>query len=129
MLKFDTGKHGSALVSQIYGHKGPGTYPKDYLLHFSSIDTVSAILDEEDQSDHIEYFQGFEKFYEPGLSGELPANIKECILENPELLERSRIELLETQHADKKSITAEKANYRKTLLQHRILELKEYRAR
>ncbi|KAJ9481456.1 hypothetical protein VN97_g12019 [Penicillium thymicola] len=124
------GKHGSALVSQIYGHKGPGTYPKDYLQHCSPIDAVSAILDEKDQSDHIEYFQGFEKFYEPGLPGELPANIEECILENSEILEiRSRIELLETQNADKKSITAEKANYRKTLLQHRILELKEYRDR
>lgn len=66
----------------------------------------------------------------PGLPGELPADIEESILENPELLEiRTRIELLETQNADKKSITAEKANYRKTLLRHRILELKEYRAR
>lgn len=41
-LIFAAGRHGSALVSQIYGHKGAGTYLKDYLLHCSSIDTVSA---------------------------------------------------------------------------------------
>jgi hypothetical protein len=52
-----TGKHGSAPVSQIYGHKDARTYPKNYLLHCSSIDTVSAVLGEEEQSNHIEYFQ------------------------------------------------------------------------
>ena len=60
------------LVSQIYGHKGPGTYLKDYLLYCLLIDTVLAVLDEKEQLDHIEYFQGFDWFYEPGLLGELP---------------------------------------------------------
>lgn len=32
-----TGKYGSALVSQIDGHKDPGTYAKDYVLHCSLI--------------------------------------------------------------------------------------------
>ncbi|KAE8314459.1 hypothetical protein BDV41DRAFT_575719 [Aspergillus transmontanensis] len=41
------GKYASALVSQIYGHKDAGTYPKDYVLHCSSIHTVSAVLGEE----------------------------------------------------------------------------------
>jgi hypothetical protein len=50
------GKHGSVLVSQIYGHEGAGTYPKDYLLHYISIDIVLAVLDEEDQSQHVKCF-------------------------------------------------------------------------
>lgn len=130
LLIFAVGRHGSALVSQIYGHKGAGTYPKDYLLHCSSIDTVSAVLDEEDQSEHIEYFQGFERFYEPGLPGKLPAGIEQSILVNPELLEiRSRIERLEDQNADKESINAERLNYKKTVVRHRLFELKEYQAR
>ena len=118
------------MVSQIYGHKGPGTYPKDYLLHCSSIDTVSAVLDEKEQSDHIEYFQGFDRFYEPGLPGELPAQIEESILEKPELVEtRSRIEHLESQNHDKELIKAERIRYRKTLVRHRLVELKEYQTR
>lgn len=85
MLIVRIGKHGSALVSQIYGHKDAGTYPKHYLLHCSSIDTVFAVPGEEDQSDHIEYFQGFESFYEQGLPGELPAEIQAQILQTPEV--------------------------------------------
>jgi hypothetical protein len=50
------GKHSSVLVSQIYDHKGAGTYPKDHLLHYLSINIVLAILDEENQSKHIKYF-------------------------------------------------------------------------
>ena len=81
------GKHGSAPVSQIYGHKDAGTYPKYYLLHCSSIDTVSAVLGEEDQSGHIKYFQGFESFYEQGFPRELPAEIEAQILQASELTE------------------------------------------
>lgn len=100
------GKHGSALVSQIYGHKDAGIYPKDYVLHCSSIDTVSAVLGEEAQSNHIEYFQGFEIFYEGGLPGELPTQVEESILQKPELLEiKSRITQLEDLKRDKESIT------------------------
>ncbi len=129
LLIAGTGKHGSALVSQIYGHKDAGTYPKDYLLHCSSIDTVSAVLGEEDHSSHIEYFQGFEKFYERGLPGELPAEVEENILLKPEMVEiRSRIEKLEALHGDKVSITAERLNYRKALVRFRLSELKKYQS-
>lgn len=48
--------HGSALVSQIYRHKDAGTYPKEYLLYYSPINSVSAILGEKKQLYHIEYF-------------------------------------------------------------------------
>lgn len=56
ILKCDTERHGSAPVSQIMAYKGAGTFPEHYQAHCSSIDTVLAILDENDESDHIEYF-------------------------------------------------------------------------
>ncbi|KAJ5318323.1 hypothetical protein N7476_004743 [Penicillium atrosanguineum] len=124
------GKHGSALVSQIYGHKDAGTYPKEYLLHCSSIDTVSAVLGEEEQSNHIEYFQGFERFYERGLPGELPAEIEASILQTPDLVNtRRRIEQLEASNGEKVCIAAEKLNYRKALIRLRLAGLKEYQKR
>ena len=78
------------------------------MLHCSSIDTVLAILGEEDQSSHIEYFQGFKRFYERGLPGELPAEVEENILLKPELVEiRRRIEELKALDSDKESLTAD----------------------
>ncbi|KAJ5291551.1 hypothetical protein N7478_000802 [Penicillium angulare] len=124
------GRYGSALVSQIYGHKDASTYPKEYLLHCSSIDTVSAVLGEEEQSSHGEYFQGFERFYEQGYPGELPAEIEANILQMPELIAiSSRIEQLQALNSDKGSIAAEKLNYKKTLLRLRIAGLKGYQNR
>ncbi|KAI3240761.1 hypothetical protein DTO012A7_2460 [Penicillium roqueforti] len=124
------GKHGSALVSQIYGHKDAGTYPKEYLLHCSSIDTVSAVLGEEEHSSHIEYFQGFERFYERGLPGELPAEIEASILQTPEVVDiRHRIKQLEASNSDKNVTAAEKLNYRKILIRLRLASLKEYQNR
>lgn len=118
------------MVSQIYGHKDAGTYPKEYLLHCSSIDTVSAVLGEEEQSSHIEYFQGFERFYERGLPGELPAGIEASILQTPEVVDiRRRIKQLEASNSDKKVTAAEKLNYRKTLIRLRLARLKEYQNR
>lgn len=106
-----TGKHGSALVCQIYGHKDAGTYPKDYILHCSSINAVSAVLYEEDQSSHIEYFQGFKRFYERWLPRELPAEVEENILLKPELVEiRNQVEELEALDGNKESIIAERLN-------------------
>ncbi|KAJ5917592.1 hypothetical protein N7466_011146 [Penicillium verhagenii] len=114
----------------IYGHKDAGTYPKDYLLHCSSIDTVSAVLGEEEQSDHIEYFQGFERFHERGLPGELTAEIEASIRQEPELVDRKfRIEQLESSNSDRESIAAEKLSYRKALLRLRLTGLKQYQSR
>lgn len=94
-------------------HQGLGTFPEHFQAHCSSIDTVSAVLDEEDRSDHIEYFQGYVQFYERGLPGELPAETKESILEKPDMLKiRDRIELFEQSH-DEKSLKSEKLIYRK----------------
>lgn len=114
------------LVSQIYGHNDAGTYLKDYVLHCSSIDTVSAVLGEEDQSSHIEYFQGCEKFYERGLPGGLPAEAEEKILLKPDVVEiKSRIEELEAL-GDKISLNGERLKYRTTLVRFRLSELKKY---
>lgn len=87
MLMKATGRHGSAPVSQIFGHKSAKTYPEHYQAHCSSIDTVGDVLDEE-ETHHIEYFQGYEQFREVGLPRELSAEEKEAILECPELVAR-----------------------------------------
>ncbi|CAG7958438.1 unnamed protein product [Penicillium nalgiovense] len=92
--------------------------------------TVSAVLGEEEQSSHIEYFQGFERFYERGLLGELPAGIEASILQMPEVVDiRRRIKQLEASNSDKRVIAAEKLNYRKTLIRLRLTSLKEYQNR
>jgi hypothetical protein len=131
---FYAGKYGSALVSQIYGHKGPETYAKDYVLHCSSINTVAAVLDEdpdaEEGSDHIEYFQGFDRYYEPGLPSTLPAKIEQSLLKKPELKEiKDRIKHLQSHNDDKGLIALERMNYKKSLLRSRLSELKEYQKR
>lgn len=110
-------------------HQGPGTFPEHYQAHCSSIDTVSAVLDEKDQSDHIEYFQSYAQFHERGLPGELPAEIKESILEKPDMVEmRVRIESFE-QSDDEESLKNVKLEYRKALVRHRLFELKQYQNR
>jgi hypothetical protein len=110
-------------------HRGPGTFPEHYQAHCSSIDTVSAVLDEEDQSDHIEYFQGYSQFYERGLPSELPAEIKESILGKPEIAEiRARIQQFEQSH-DRESLKFERLKYREALVRQRLFELKQYHNR
>lgn len=128
------GKYGSALVSQIYGHEDSKTYANDYVLHYSSINTVAAVLDEDPDKDgdseHIEYFQGFNKYYEPGLPGSLPAEVEHKILQKPELLDiKDRITHLKTQNDNMRLIDYETKHYKKTLLRHRLFELKEYQRR
>ena len=110
-------------------HRGPGTFPEHYQAHCSSIDTVSAVLDEENQPDHIEYFQGYVQFYERGLPGELTAETKESILDKPDMVEiRDRIKFFE-QSRDEKSLKNGKLEYRKALVRHRLFELKQYQNR
>ncbi|KAI2741899.1 hypothetical protein DTO013E5_5321 [Penicillium roqueforti] len=122
-------RHGSAPVSQIMAHQGPGTFPEHYQAHCSSMDTVSAVLDEADQSDHIEYFQGYVQFYERGLPSELPAEVKKSILEKPDMVRmRDRIDLFERGH-DANSLKHEQLEYRKALVRHRLSELKQYQNR
>ncbi|KAJ5124395.1 uncharacterized protein N7515_008220 [Penicillium bovifimosum] len=81
------GRYGSALVSQLYGHKDGKTYPTSYLAHCSSINTVDCVLDEKGDDRHIEYWQGHEQYRETGLPSHLPAGIEESVLESDELAE------------------------------------------
>lgn len=98
-------------------------------MHCSSIDTVSAILEEDDQTDHIEYFQGFDRFYERGLPGELPAEILESICAKPEMKEmRDHIKELEDQSDHEQAIAIEKRKYNKALIRDRLSELKRYQS-
>jgi hypothetical protein len=89
---------------------------------------VSAILNEEPQSQHIEYFQGYGQFCEPGLPLELPAHIKESILMQPEMVEiQNRIENFESCN-DEVSLRAEKLNLRESMVRKRRSELKQYQS-
>ncbi|KAJ5971697.1 uncharacterized protein N7479_001615 [Penicillium vulpinum] len=122
-------RNGSAPVSQILAHKGLNTFPEHYQAHCSSIDTVGAVLDEEDQSDHIEYFQGYVQYYERGLPGELPAEIKESILEKPDMVEmRAQIDSFAQNH-DEDRLKNKKLEYRKALVRYRLFELRQYQIR
>ncbi|KAJ5268057.1 hypothetical protein N7524_006097 [Penicillium chrysogenum] len=122
-------RNGSAPVSQILAHQGLNTFPEHYQAHCSSIDTVGAVLDEEDQSDHIEYFQGYVQYYERGLPGELPAEIKESILEKPDMVEmRAQIDSFAQNH-DENRLKNKKLEYRKALVRHRLFELRQYQTR
>ncbi|KAJ5288305.1 hypothetical protein N7508_011080 [Penicillium antarcticum] len=115
-------------LSQILAHRDPNTFPEHYQAHCSSIDTVSAILNEEPQSQHIEYFQGYGQFCEPGLPLELPAHIKESILMQPEMVEiQNRIENFESCN-DEVSLRAEKLNLRESMVRKRRFELKQYQS-
>lgn len=62
---------------------------------------------------HIAYFQGYRKFREIGLPSELPAEMKEAILERPGLIKaRNRIQELVTK-ADFAAAEFEKYEHRK----------------
>ncbi|KAJ5456181.1 hypothetical protein N7530_011455 [Penicillium desertorum] len=121
------GRYGSALVSQLYGHKDGKTYETSYLSYCSSMDTVACALDEEKDDRHIEYFQGYKQFCEPGLPGQLPAGIEESILESDELAEiRSRSGLADAT-GNKDLEKYERLQYRKTHTRLRLSALTNYR--
>lgn len=121
------GRYGSALVSQLYGHKDGKTYETSYVAHCSSIDTVACVLDEEKDDRHIEYFQGYKQFCEPGLPGHLPAGIEESILDSDELAEiRSRIGSADAT-GNKDLEKYERLQYRKTHTRLRLSALTNYR--
>jgi hypothetical protein len=122
------GRYGSALVSQLYGHKDGKTYPTSYVAHCSSIDTVACVLDEEGDDRHIEYFQGYKQFRETGLPGHLPAGIEESILKSDELAEiRSRIGLTD-ESCNKNRKNYERLQYKNTHTRLRLSALTSYRS-
>ena len=113
--------------SQILAQRDPKTVPGHYQAHCSSIDTVSAVLDEEVQTKHIEYFQGYGQICEPGLPLELPAHMKESILMLPKMAEmREDIQISEGNN-DEEKLQAKKRKYREALVRQRRADLKKYR--
>ncbi|KAJ5652065.1 hypothetical protein N7507_009491, partial [Penicillium longicatenatum] len=99
---------------------------KHYQAHCSSIDTVSAILDEKPQSKYIAFLQVYGQFCEPGMLVELPAHIEERILNLPEISRiKERIEYF--QHCgDDENLSVAKLQYRESLVRQRRAALKSY---
>ena len=62
----------------------------------SSVDGQAAFLGEAAEHDHIDYFQGLQKFRERGLPCILPANIQASLTQDPKILTLKRkVEQLE----------------------------------
>lgn len=90
------------------------------------LSTVSAVLNEESQTQHIKYFQGYGQYCEPGFPVELPANIEKSILMQPDVVEmRNHIHDFENCH-DEASLKTEKLRLRNALVRQRRSELKNY---
>ncbi|KAF9890711.1 hypothetical protein FE257_005577 [Aspergillus nanangensis] len=119
-------RYGSASVSQIYGHRSEGTYPTHYQAHCSSIDTVGDVLDEEEETYYIEYFQGYGQFREVGLPQELPAEFEEAILQREEL-SNLRAHIVRCEKGESAEIiNFYKNEYRKVMTSIRQSELHRY---
>ncbi|RJE17657.1 hypothetical protein PHISCL_10007 [Aspergillus sclerotialis] len=119
-------RHGSAPVSQIYSHRSASTYPEHYLAHCSSIDTVGDVLDEPNETYHIEYWQGYRQFREVGFPTTLPAEKEKSILENAELVGlKSRIQDL-LGKGDLAAAESVKREYRRKQVRLRVDELSRH---
>ena len=68
----------------------PRVFGQSYVAETSSVDGQSAFLCELADHDHIDYFQGLEKFRERGLPCELPSHLEERVRRDPQLLELER---------------------------------------
>ncbi len=55
------------------------TFSQSYVASTSSVDGQAALLSEPTDHSHVDYFQSLEKFYEHGLSCELPARVEESL--------------------------------------------------
>ncbi len=85
------------------------------------------MLDEEEETYHIEYFQGYGQFREVGLPQELSAELEEAILRREELTNlRAYIVLLCEKGENAEIVNFYKNEYRKTLVSIRQLELRRY---
>lgn len=84
------------------------------------------MLDEEEETYHIEYFQGYGQFREVGLPQELPAELEEAILQREELTNlRDHIVRCEKEE-NVEIVNSYKNEYRKTLTSIRQSELHRY---
>lgn len=84
-------------------------------------------MDEEEETYHIEYFQGYGQFREVGLPQELPAELEEAILQREELTNlRDHTVLLCEKGENAEVINFYKNEYRKALISIRQSELHRY---
>lgn len=68
----------------------PRVFGQSYVANTSSVDGQAAFLGERSDHTHIDYFQGLEKFREPGLPCQLPASLEHRVNRDPRLLELER---------------------------------------
>lgn len=88
-------------------------YGQSYVANLSSVDGKSAFLREKPQHDHIQHFQSFARFREPGLITELPAEEKAAVDQDPRLLAlKNQIAQLRGEKANHDDIRAAKAALR-----------------
>lgn len=86
------------------------------------------VLNEKEDTSHIDYFQGHRQFRELGLPRELPAEVKEAILAFPELVViRSRIQEL-IEKGEFEAVEYERLQHKKKLVRLRLSELHRYQA-
>ncbi|KAB8208175.1 hypothetical protein BDV34DRAFT_233690 [Aspergillus parasiticus] len=78
-----------AHVAQILAQKSKSVYGNDYLASCSAVDVVNNTLRGRTvDKTHVEYFQGFSQFHEPGLPRRLPIDEELDLDLDPELTEK-----------------------------------------
>jgi hypothetical protein len=90
---------------------------------------VGGVLNDEEETYHIAYFQDYRQFRKIGLPFELPTKKKEAILGRPELVEaRNRIQEL-IKKADVAAADFEKTEYRKMHTHIQLSELQKFQTK
>ena len=83
-------------------------------------------MDEEEETYHIEYFQGYGQFREVGLPQELTAELEEAILQREELTNLRDHILLSERGENAEIVNFYKNEYWKALISIRQSELYRY---
>lgn len=113
--------------SQHLTQADPRVFNQSYVANTSSVDGQAAFLGETSDHTHIDYFQGLEKFREPGLPCELPAHVEQRLNDNPQLrgLETEVQALLHRDAAASKEARRRLRNYRRALKQSTLRQYQE----
>ena len=83
----DLGRYTKVERSQHINQTDPRIYGQSYVANMSSVDGRLAFLNEPSQHDYIDYFQSFAKSREKDLPSRLPADKKDAIPRDSQLLE------------------------------------------
>ncbi|KAJ5267504.1 hypothetical protein N7478_010312 [Penicillium angulare] len=116
------------LAQEVETQRDPKTFPEHYQAHCSSVDTVSAMLDEKVATKHIMFFQGYGQFCQPGLPLELPAHMQESVLTLPEMVEMKMKIEVGKECNDQEVVRVMKQKYKAALARKHRAKLKKYRA-